>query len=199
MSVSHLLEDFGAYSRTGGGELTDVLIEEERLEAFEKGYQAGWDDSAAAQKDTARHVSADLAQNLKDLSFTYQEAYSGMLKGLRPLVEQMVEQLLPRLARETLAPRVGELIGDLIARHGRQPVRLVASPADISVLEDLVEGDDHLPVTVSGDPSMAEGQVRLRFGEVAEHEIDLADVLGSIGQAITAYFDSDTSDKRERA
>ena len=39
MSVSHLLEDFGALTRGDMVEMTDVLLEEQRLEAFEKGYQ----------------------------------------------------------------------------------------------------------------------------------------------------------------
>ena len=199
MSVSHLLEDFGVYARASTVELSDVLLEEERLEAFEKGYQAGWEDSAKAQQSTSQHVSAEFAQNLKDLSFTYQEAFSGLMKGLRPLIEQIVEMLLPRLGRETLAPRVAELIEETLKAHGRQPVHLVTSPSNLTLLEQLADIHADLPLTVSGESALTEGQVQIRFGDLAEREIDLTGVLRSIRHALSDYFDSDISDHKDIA
>ena len=70
MTLSALLEDFSEPQPGTTVALTDVMIEEEKLQAFEKGYQAGWDDSAKAQKDSAAHLSEEFASNIRDLSFT---------------------------------------------------------------------------------------------------------------------------------
>lgn len=199
MSISHLLEDFGVYAQTSPGEMTEVLLEEERLAAFEKGYQAGWDDSAKAQSETSAHVSADLAQNLKDLSFTYHEAYAGMLKGLRPLIQQMVEAVLPRIAHDTLGLQVSEILQDLNESHGRLPVHILAAPDSLGPIRQLVEPITDLPVTLDDDESLTSGQVRIEFGQVAERDIDVPRVLQGISEAITAYFNSDDTDRKDIA
>ncbi len=79
-------------------------IEESKLASYEQGYKAGWDDAAAALAEDQTRIRADLARNLQQLSFTYQEARSHILKAVEPLLEEMVGRLLPDMARETLAP-----------------------------------------------------------------------------------------------
>ena len=188
MSIAHLLEDFGAYASGKPLSMTDVSLEEYRLEAFEKGYQAGWDDSAKAQSDTVSHVSADLAQNLQELSFTYQEAYSAVLAALRPLLEQTVQQVLPKLAHQSLGAQVVEQLNDLACGHGRLPVEIVAAPTNLAVLETLSEKELPMPVSVIAEPTLADGQVYLRFAD-KEREVDLGAVLSAIGSAIDGFFE----------
>ena len=54
MSIAHLLEDFGETHAHAPIAMDDVSLEDERLEAFEAGYQAGWDDAVKAQTEDAR-------------------------------------------------------------------------------------------------------------------------------------------------
>lgn len=188
MSISHLLEDFSAYARGRPVSLTDVSLEEFKLEAFEKGYQAGWDDSAKAQSDAAGHISADLAQNLQELSFTYQEAYAAVLNALRPLIEQTVQQVLPKLAHQGLGAQVSELLSEMARDHGRQPVEMVTAPQNAAALEAVIDQHEALPIELRAEPSMSDGQVYLRFGE-AEREIDLTAVLDAIESVVSGFFD----------
>jgi len=51
----------------------------------------------------------------------------------------------------------------------------------------LLNGEDHLSVSVISEPGMAEGQVRLRL-EDQEQEIDTKAVLSAISDAIEAYY-----------
>jgi len=188
MSISHLLEDFGVYARTKPVSLTDVSLEEHRLEAFEKGYQAGWDDSAKASSDDTRRVSADLAQNLQDLSFTYQEAHTAALMALKPLLEQIMASVLPELLQQSLGAQVVEQIEQMARDQGPQPVELVAAPTDVATLESVLGEEQSIPVRVVEEASMGEGQVFLRFGE-QECEINLSGVVESIQQNIIGFYE----------
>ena len=120
MSVAHLLEEF---SGVAGGEpvaVTDVMLEDQKLAAFEKGYQAGWDDSANSQRDSATRISADFAQNIRDLSFTYQEAQSALMAEMEPLLRDMVDAVLPTLAQETLGQHHPSLLPSDAHSRARQ-------------------------------------------------------------------------------
>lgn len=188
MSISHLLEDFRPYTNGNPLTLTDVSLEEQRLEAFERGYQAGWDDSVKAAEDDSRRVSADLAQTLLDLSFTYEEAHSAVLDGLKPLLEQMIETLLPKLGRQTLTQRIVEEIETIARQQGPQTVELVTAPANASTLKTLLNEDLPMPVTVSEEPTLGEGQAYLRFGS-QEREIDLRGALEGIQEKVGAFYE----------
>lgn len=188
MSIAHLLEDFDAAQQGREVTLTDVSLEEERLAAFETGYQAGWDDAVKAQTEDARRITADLAQNLQDISFTYQEAHAAVMQALRPLLTQMTTAVLPRLAQESLVPRLAEMLDELARDQGRLAVTIVASPSDMPRLAHLIEAEPGIGATLTEDDTLGPGQVSLRFGE-AEHEIDLAEVLKGIDAAVRGFFD----------
>jgi flagellar assembly protein FliH len=185
MSIAHLLEEFGDPSDGTPLAMTDVSLEEERLAAFEKGYQAGWEDAVKAQSEDARRITADLAQNLQDLRFTYEEAFGAVMAALRPLLTEMAGAVLPQLARESLAPRIAEMLHDHARTQGRQPIEIAAAPEDLPRLEQLTGGS--LEIGLVADDTLAEGQVYLRFGE-SEAEVDLPGVLAGITAAVSGFF-----------
>ena len=189
MSISHLLEDFGTTMDGTMVSLTDVSLEEQRLEAFEKGYQAGWEDAVKAQRETALRVSEDLAQNLQALSFTYQEARGAVIESLGPLLRQMVETVLPQLAHQSLPDRVAQEVESIIDRMGEHAIEIRAAPADIDAIEALLNDQPIGNVHVLPEASLAEGQVGIRLGD-SEREIDLQDVLNGIERAVTGFFDA---------
>lgn len=188
MSISHLLEDFGAYVEGTPVSLTDVSLEEQRLAAFEKGYQAGWDDAVKAETEDSRRISTDFAQNLQDLSFTYQEAHSAVLQSLRPLLEQMVGTVLPALVQKTLGLWITELLQELAEEHGAQPIELVTAPANATALESLLGEAAPMSISILEEPTLTEGQVYIRFGS-QEREIDMDDVLSAINRTVTGFFE----------
>lgn len=188
MSISHLFEDFGAYAKGNPISLTDISLEEQRLEAFEKGYQAGWDDAVQAQSDDTRHVSAEFAQNMQDLSFTYHEAYAAVLDSFKPLLQQVVNVVLPHLAQQTLGLRLTDLLDQMARAHGPQTVELITAPANFAMARDLSETTSGLSLSVSEEPTLAEGQVYLRFGQT-EQEIDLREVIEEIDRSVSDFFE----------
>lgn len=162
-------------------------IEEAKLAAYEQGYKAGWDDAAAAQSEDQGRIRADLARNLQQLSFTWQEARAHILKAVEPLLEEMVNRLLPETARETLAPMVLEQVMPMAEDLTDQPVALVLNPAVRPAVEALIEQATGLPMAIEEEPTLPEGQVYIRLGG-AEAQVDLSRVTADIAAAVRGFF-----------
>lgn len=162
-------------------------MEEARLAAYEQGFQAGWDDAAAAQTEDQSQIKADLSRNLNQLSFTYQEARAHLLMALKPLLEEMVSQLLPQTARETLAPLVLEQVMPMAEEVTDQPVHLVLNPAARPAVETLISQATGLPLAIEEEPTLPEGQVYIRIGQT-ESQVDLSRVTAEIASAVHGFF-----------
>ena len=174
--------------QTSGMVVTQLgAIEEAKLAAYEQGYKAGWDDAAAAQSEDQTRIRADLARNLQQLSFTYQEARAHILKAVEPLLEEMVNRLLPDTARETLAPLVLERVMPMADELTDQPVVLVLNPAVRVAVETLIEQATGLPMTIEEEPTLPEGQVYIRLGGT-EALVDLSRVTADIAAAVRGFF-----------
>lgn len=197
MALSRILPDFGSSQAAHLAPLSEVAIEDQKLDSYEAGYQAGWDDSAKANKDAGQQVAADFAQNMRDLSMTYQEAYAALLADIKPLLAQIVDAVLPAMAQATLGPRVLELIEGQIATGPRNALVLSTSPDGIAMLQPIVNGlDDALEVALRADETLAPGQVHLNFGADHEEEIDTAALIDGIQMAVHGFFQDPTNSAR---
>lgn len=162
-------------------------LEEARLAAYEQGYGAGWEDASSAQSDDQARMRADLAHNLQGLGFTFHEARVHVLRAMEPLLTDMVARVLPQAARAALAPLIVETLLPLAAAAAEAPVLLVFNPAAREAIEAVVDQHAGLPMLLSEEPTLGEGQVYLRLGEV-ETRIDLDAAIGQIAAATRDFF-----------
>lgn len=196
MGVAHLLPDFGAPGTavpTPSGPSQDE-IEALTRDSYETGYKAGWDDSVKAQNEEAGRISADLARNLQDLSFTYHEARTQMLKDLRPLLEQLVDLVLPELARETLSARIVQEIHAHAEAGSASQVRILAAPDSRLALDRLCDEDFGFPIQIAEDPDLGTGQVLLKFA-TGERQIDMDELLSGIRSAVAGFFEDNLGER----
>ncbi|MCU9849479.1 flagellar biosynthesis protein [Defluviimonas sp. WL0024] len=168
-------------------ELAQAELEECRLAAYEQGYAAGWDDAVSAQDAEVTRLRADLGRNLRDLSFTYHEAHSHVLRTLEPLLHDMVTKVLPAVARESLGQMVLEHLRPVAEELAGQPIAVVSTAANRAVLERLVTEAAPFPVSFREEPSLGDGQVYLRFGQ-EETRVDLDGVIDAISSAVSGFF-----------
>ncbi|MDQ2093973.1 hypothetical protein [Rhodalgimonas zhirmunskyi] len=188
MSISHRLMDFGdSRTRESGFSFSEVKLEEVKLEAFERGYKAGWDDANRASADAQGKVSTDLAGNLQELSFTYHEAHAQMLRSLEPFLGQIVASLLPEIAQKALVPKIVEELKALGSDLGAIEAEIVVAPRNSRIVREMLGEAVTFPVRVVEEPSLAEGQAFLRFGE-SEREINQDNVLAKVVRAVDAFF-----------
>lgn len=188
MSISHLLDDF---SRGAGGQsisISDVSLEEQRLEAFEGGYKAGWEDAVKAAKDDTARISSDFAANLQDISFTFQEAQSSLLTALQPLLSSMINSILPKLAHQTLGARLLETLSEMAQSALDDSIEIVTAPQNVAALEKMFDEQEIGRVRITTEPSMGSGQVYIRAND-AEREVDLDAVLAQIDTTLTGFFE----------
>jgi len=168
MTIAHLLEEFGqAIDRVNGAGAAHLVsndaLEVARLEAYEEGYKAGWDDAVGANTSEHLQLSADLSQNLRDMAFTYQEAVAHVTKSLGGVFEGMLTHFLPEAAKIALAPKVLDVIADLPLGSDSMPLTLVVAEENLRIMEKVTAAADHEPISVEVDPDLTTGQVSLRF------------------------------------
>lgn len=168
--------------------LDTIAFEEAKLTAYDKGYRAGWDDAVQAQSDGQEAISAELARNLKTLGFTFQDARGHVLHALRPLLQEMVSRLLPEIARDTIAPIALQVLMPLADTAADAPMELVIHPSARSAVDHLLASADNLPLTVTEEPTLGEGQAFLRLAG-SETQIDLDGAITDISAAIRNFYD----------
>jgi flagellar biosynthesis/type III secretory pathway protein FliH len=178
---------------TGADPGADVTVsgsgssEDDRLAAYEQGYTAGWDDASAAQADEQAVLTATLAHNLQALGFTYHEARVHVLSSLEPLLTDLTTRLLPVVARAALAPVVAEVLMPLAANLAETPVEIVMNPAARPAIAAVLEKAGSLPLTLTEEPTLGEGQVYLKIGQ-SEARVDLDAAIAEISAALSDFF-----------
>ncbi|UWQ91344.1 ABC transporter ATP-binding protein [Aliisedimentitalea scapharcae] len=188
MTIAHLLEDFAIpFDGSQIFTLSEDALEDQRLASFEQGYSAGWDDAVKARDQETGQISANLASNLEDLSFTYNEALTQMTDCLTPFFRGLADVVLP----ETMALSFGHHIAEEMAKMGRdqaeQPVFVVVSPNDKAVVQSVLSEQAGMNARIEGDPLLGAGQAYVRIGN-REREINCDSLVTSIRQSIDTFL-----------
>lgn len=188
MSVSHRYRDFGD-TKLPVDDVSEQneALEDQKLQAFEAGYQAGWDDAVKAQSDAKDKISAELGQNLLDMSFTYHEALSKLTLSLEPTMQQIIEKLLPDILRTALGAQIVEQLQNLLKSHMGRPVEIVVKPQNVNAVQAILDGKISEPFAIVPEASLGEGQAFIRIGE-SEQQVDLDTVVSEISKAMDAFF-----------
>lgn len=191
MIASHLFEDFGDAPKQvdDGTPLGAEEVEDQKLQAFENGYQAGWDDAIKAQTDTGTQISAGLAASLQDASFEYHEVRSTLNTAVQEIMSGVMKTLLPKLAQASLGAHICEQVMAMTHSGLERTIEIAVAPdAEAVVKSRLSEGIEG-PFEIVVDRHLAPTQVLLRLGS-DEREINLEHMLNEISTTITNYFET---------
>lgn len=169
-------------------EVTPAGFETAKLEAYEKGYAAGWDDALNDRADAMMRARAELVRQLQDVSFTHLEARQIILKSVDPLIRAIVETVLPEVAREMIGPALAERLASEVARRSDVPLMLHHHPSAADLFAEVVDGQSKLTVTLKPDPALTPGQFILA-GDDCEVEVDLDRVCADIRGIVADHLD----------
>lgn len=188
MTIAHLLEDFGMSTPAviAPPEIPEELAEEQRLASFEKGYTAGWDDAVTAKDQESNRISAELANSLEDLNFTYHEAQSQLLETLDPMFKVLVSAVLPDAMAASFGHHIVDQLAGMAKGQTDQPMQIVVAPGEGGPVRNLLPENFSVPVTVREDSALSPGQAYLRIGS-SECEINCDALLESIQDSIDAF------------
>lgn len=192
-SLAMYLEDFGTpVSGMTSLTMSDETLETERLEAFDKGYRAGWDDAIKAKSDEGAQLADGVAQSLQDLSFTYHEVHAQILSNLGPLFDEILGKMLPALAQETLGAHVADQLAGLARDIGKVEVEVSVAPGAGDHVSQLIgAAATSLPISVIESANVPVGRADMRLGG-KEITIDLAQVSAQILDAVRAVLEDQT-------
>lgn len=196
MTRTFIPEDFDTLVASGAESAMASArdVESERLGAFEKGYKAGWDDSVAALSEDRKAVSADLAANLADLSFTYHEARSHVLRQLESLVIETFARILPDCAQRSLPHLVWSHVNRIAMDAAGTPITVLVAPGVLPLLESLLPVDPGLPLTLVEEPTLTSGQIFIR-SQKGELAVDQAAAIAGIETAVRQFFEMHAKDE----
>ncbi|WP_068108447.1 hypothetical protein [Tropicimonas marinistellae] len=185
------LECFDTEPESGASvvKLPESELEEERLQSFDNGYKAGWDDAAQAHNQQQDSISQEFADNLQQLSFTYHEARTAVLCEMEGILRGMVEKILPKTLKTSLGEMIVERLASISDEASETPVQIIVSPENANRFRTLLAGKVAPPLTVQVEPTLGEGQAYLRLGK-SEEKLDLDTVLLELSDAVSDYFES---------
>ncbi|EBA17068.1 ABC transporter, ATP-binding protein, flagellar, putative [Roseobacter sp. SK209-2-6] len=188
MSINHLLEDFGPATKVEAiiPEISEEVVEEQRLISFEKGYSAGWEDAVTAKDKETTNISATLASSLEDLNFTYQEAQSQLVESLDPMFKVLTSAVLPDAMSATFGHHIVDQMNDMARGQTNQPMDIVVSPGEGNAVRALLPEGFAVPVKVTESADLSLGQAYLRVGQ-SEREINSSGLIESINDSIDAF------------
>lgn len=188
--LRQLLEDFSEVTEnvsiSDAPMFDEAALEGQKLEAFENGYRAGWDDAVKAQSDDRTRISSAFGQHLQDLSFTYHEAYSQVINAMSPLLDEIVNTLLPEISKATLGSHISQHLQEMTREIGKMKVIIAVAPSNLESISPLLDQDFGFPIEISEDDTLADEQADIRFGQT-EKQIDLGDLLNSVSEAVQGF------------
>jgi len=177
-------------TRTASGELqllTPEQIEEIRLNAYERGYHAGWEDAGNQREEEDRARRAEVERQLQELAFTYHEVRGHLLKALRPVFEAILETVAPAAARASIVPLVTEQLLAVAGNLSEAPVTLRVSAGTRANFEAALDGLVTPPLKIVECEEIAPLQVAIAF-DAQETQIDLAEVAKELRTAIDRFY-----------
>ncbi|APG48737.1 ABC transporter ATP-binding protein [Phaeobacter porticola] len=196
MTIAHLLEDFAMDTPAVPiAEVNETVLEEQRLESYEKGYSEGWDDAVTAKDKESAHVSSELASSLEDLSFTFHEAQTQLLESLDPMFKVLTSAVLPDVMAASFGHHIVDQLTDMAKSHADQAINIVVSPGEGATVRALLTKNFAVPVQVREDAVLSEGQAYLKIGGV-EREINSGALIESIQDSIEAFSFYITEDSK---
>lgn len=198
MSMSHRYRNFGgAPSKTTKSDSSDAeAVEDQKLQAFEAGFQAGWDDALKAQTDAKKKLSDELSENLQAISFSHREAVAKVSSSMQPIVQEIVEKLLPEIVRAGLSAHIMEQIKDMLDDQLDQSIEVVVAPSNVSTVSALLRDNLKDVFAVTGDGDIGEGQAFVRIGQ-SERQVDLDGVVSGVSDAMKAFFHEATQELKD--
>ena len=167
--------------------ISELMLEETRLEAFERGYKDGWEDATRAFEKEQSRLSQDLVQNLSDTAFTYHEARSAFLSDMDDLFAGLLAQVLPKLAPAALTNCLVEEVRDLISEVSDRPMTIQVPVGMQTVVAAALKAADAGSAEITETSDLSEGQARLILPP-SERIVDLPVALARLADLVSRFF-----------
>lgn len=169
------------------GYVTTEEVEEIRLAAYENGFNAGWEDSTQQAERAEAERRAVIERQMEALNFTYHEVRGHVLRAIEPLLEAMLQSVIPAAARASVVPEMIEQLLPLANAASETPITLRVAPGTRADFETAFRGLPMPPVSIAEDPALAEGQAEFLF-DPQQTRVDLSQVAEDLRAAVGRFY-----------
>jgi len=176
-------------------EQESAAFEEMKLNAYERGYVAGWEDSERQAEREALERRAAVERQVEGLTFTYHEARGHVLRAMEPVLTAMLETVIPEAARATLIPEVVAQLLPLAQGRSELPVTLRISEGARADFEATLAGLVLPPLEILESAELSPGQAEIAFDH-KETRVDLAEAADALRGAISRFYQIQTEENR---
>jgi hypothetical protein len=183
MSLSHKYNQFEddpfVDSEIGPG----VETTESELQIFENGYQAGWQDAAAALQDQKAGELTKLSHLLEEISFTHEAARRQILNSVSGLLEAILAKLLPHVRDQSVRSTVLEGLERTVEKHLGAGVEISAPSSMSGVIADCLTDQNRKNISLVSHAEMPGNETLLQVGS-SKFIIDHQSIETEIGDAL---------------
>lgn len=162
-------------------------VEDIRLNAYERGYVAGWDDNGQQSDTEISTQRAAMLRQVEQLSFSYYEARAHVLRAIEPLFKAIFDTVLPVAVRASVVPVTIEQLLPFAVAAAEAPIILRVSTGMRAEFETAFEGLVLPPITLVETDELAQGQTEFVF-DATESRIDLSHTAEMLKRAIDRFY-----------
>lgn len=155
----------------------------DETQAYQSAYAQGVEDAKAAMVGEQRHLSELVVQAISDLQFNYIEAQAELTESFAPLLNAIVDQLLPDFIEHAFRLQIYALLQSTNAQVEARPMQLTVHPNQEMALRQTIE-ESEIDVAVGSDDALPEHAAWLGFGSHEMH-VDLTAARDEIGRILT--------------
>ena len=159
-----------------------------RDSAYSEGVKSGADAASRAFEEEKIRTLAPILEALNDIGFSQVEACQTVLKSMRPLVEQLLETVLPETARQGFGAEISALLLKAYEKAPKAQFTISVTPDAVSSIQSLLS-PSKADFTVLPDPALDGLQARVNW-QGGYDQIDLDAALDDVRSAVNTFFNS---------
>lgn len=157
-----------------------------RAQAFADGVKSGADATSNAFEAEKLRLLSPILESLNDIGFSRVEAGNAILQSLRPLIDIMINTILPRAAEQGFAAEIASLVHKAAEKSVQSCITVSVPPDAVEAISTMLAKakTNH---KVVADTAMTELSAKVAWGAGFDR-IDLAGAQQQLKAAVDDFY-----------
>ncbi len=155
--------------------------------AFNDGVKSGAEAASRAFEAEKIRTLSPILEALNDLSFSQIEARQSALNSMRPMIEKLVESVLPEAARHGLSKEISALLAQAYEKAPQARIVISVAPDALTAMRSAL-APAKADFSIEADSGLSELQAKVEW-QGGHDRIDLSAALSEVHMAIENFFD----------
>lgn len=179
-----------AYGAVDEIDTMSARMDAARQEGWEQGYLDGQNAAIDDASQSQVQVEQLLCQSISALQSELADYQRERMADLKPLLMDLASYLLPRVAKEVLAPQLVDLLSGALSRWLAAPLVIAAHPDSLCILQRAVAQLPADKISWVAEPDFSLSRLELRQDDKMRR-LDLGEAAQQMIVVLERYFDID--------